>query len=234
MNGIVIKDLDVHYGDLQALWGVSLEIRETDSVVAVIGPNGAGKSTLLKTISGLIPPTNGRLEIFGTDVRDLSPNEIVEKGFVHVSEERNLFGNLSVYQNLKMGSYTERDSFSETLQEVYDLFPVLEERKDQKAGTLSGGQQQMVALGRGLMAKPKILALDEPSGGLAPQLTDRVFEKIDQISEDITIVLVEQHVNQALNLANRAYLLENGRIETEGTGAELLGSDRIKKTYLSG
>ncbi|MDR5673861.1 ABC transporter ATP-binding protein [Halalkaliarchaeum sp. AArc-GB] len=234
MTGITVDELDVHYGDLQVLWDVSLEIREDDSVVAIVGPNGTGKSTLLKTMSGLITPTDGTVEIFGTDSRNLSPSEIVERGFVHVSEERNLFGDLSVYENLKMGAYTERETFEETLEEVYDMFPILEERNDQKAGTLSGGQQQMVAIGRGLMAKPKVLALDEPSGGLAPQLTNRVFEKVDEISDDVTIVLVEQHVDQALDLANRAYLLENGRIATEGTGQELLESDRVKESYLSG
>lgn len=234
MTGVSVEGLDVHYGDLQVLWDVSIEITEDDSVVAIVGPNGTGKSTLLKTISGLLTPTSGSISVFGTDTRELSPGEIVERGFVHVSEERNLFDDLSVYQNLKMGAYTERDSFEDTLEEVYEMFPILEERKDQKAGTLSGGQQQMVAIGRGLMAQPKVLALDEPSGGLAPQLTDRVFEKIDRISDDVTVVLVEQHVDKALSLANRAYLLENGRIATEGSGEEFLQSDRVKESYLSG
>lgn len=231
---IHVEELDVHYGDLQVLWDVSLDIRDDDSVVAIVGPNGAGKTTLLKTLSGILTPTDGRIELFGTDTSTLSPSKIVTNGFVHVSEKRNLFGDLTVYENLRMGSYTTRDDFEETFNEVTEMFPVLDERRQQKASTLSGGEQQMLAIGRGLMAKPRVLALDEPSGALAPKLAARVFEKIDDISEDVTVILIEQHVDQALKLANRAYLLENGRIATEGTGTELLESDHVRESYLSG
>jgi branched-chain amino acid transport system ATP-binding protein len=231
---IAVEDLDVHYGDLQVLWDVSLTVEETDSVVAVIGPNGAGKTTLLKTLSGIIDPSDGRVEIFGKDVAGLAAHEIVELGFVQITEERNLFEDLSVRQNLKMGAYTKRERFEETIEDVYEMFPVLEDRADQQAGTLSGGEQQMLAIGRGLMAKPKVLALDEPSGALAPQLAQRVFRKIEDISDDITVVLVEQHVDKALTLADRGYLLENGRIVTQGTGEELLHSEEIEEGYLRG
>jgi branched-chain amino acid transport system ATP-binding protein len=234
MNQITVEDLDVHYGDLQVLWGLSMEVREDDSIVSIVGPNGAGKTTLLKSLSGIIQPTNGRIELFGTDASELSPSDIVKEGFVQVSEKRNLFGDLTVYENLRMGAYTERDDFEETFEEVIEMFPVLDERREQKAGTLSGGEQQMLAIGRGLMAQPEVLALDEPSGALAPQLAQRVFEKIEEISEDVTVILIEQHVDQALSLADRAYLLENGRIETRGTGQELLESEHVRESYLSG
>jgi branched-chain amino acid transport system ATP-binding protein len=231
---ITVENVDVHYGDLQVLWDVSLEVMDDDSVVAIVGPNGAGKTTLLKTLSGVLEPTTGRIDLFGTASASLSASGIVREGFVHVPETRNLFGDLSVYENLRMGAYTHRDGFEETFEEVIEMFPTLDERRDQNASTLSGGEQQMLAIGRGLMARPKVLALDEPSGALAPQLTQQVFEKIDEISDDITVVLVEQHVDQALALANRSYLLENGRIVTEGTGGELLESDHVRESYLSG
>lgn len=232
MTLIAVDGIDVHYGDLQVLWDVSLEVDEDDSVVAVVGPNGAGKSTLLKAMSGLVEPSSGRIVMLGEDTRDLSANEIVEHGFVQVTEERNLFNSMSVHANLKMGAYNTRDSFEENLEEVFRMFPVLEDRSEQKAGTLSGGEQQMLAISRGLMAQPEVLALDEPSGALAPQLAERVFEKIEEISRDITIVLIEQHVDKALKLADRAYLLENGRISAQGTGQELLESEQIVEGYL--
>ena len=232
MTLVEVEELDVHYGDLQVLWDVSLEVGEDDSVVSVVGPNGAGKTTLLKAISGILAPTDGRIDVFGIDTRTLSASEIVEHGFVHVTEERNLFTAMTVHQNLKMGAYTHRDGVEERIDEVFGMFPVLEERREQKAGTLSGGEQQMLAIGRGLMAEPKVLAMDEPSGALAPQLAQRVFEKIDEISDDVTVVLVEQHVDKALSLADRAYLLENGRIVTAGTGEELLESEEIQEGYL--
>lgn len=231
---ITVEDINVHYGDLQVLWDLSLEIRDDDSVVAIVGPNGAGKTTLLKSMSGVLRPTSGNIELFGKDATVLSPSKIVEEGFVHVSEKRNLFNDLTVYENLKMGAYTEREQFRATFEEVIDMFPVLDERRDQKAGTLSGGEQQMLAIGRGLMAHPDILALDEPSGALAPQLAERVFDKIEEISEDTTVILIEQHVDRALDLSDRAYLLENGRIATEGSGTDLLESDHVKESYLSG
>jgi branched-chain amino acid transport system ATP-binding protein len=231
---IDVDGLDVHYGDLQVLWDVSLSIREDDSIVSIVGPNGAGKTTLLKTLSGVLTPTAGRVEVLGQDVTRVPASDIVERGFVQVSEERNLFGDLSVEANLRMGSFTKRETFERNRDRVFEMFPVLEDRRDKKARTLSGGEQQMLAIGRGLMAEPEVLALDEPSNALAPQLAEQVFETIEEISDDVTVVLVEQHVDRALALADRGYLLENGRIETEGTGAELLESDAIKEGYLRG
>lgn len=231
-NEIVVDEINVSYGDLQVLWDVSLEISTDDSIIALVGPNGAGKTTLLKTISGLLRPNSGSIEIFGQDGTALSPAKIVKSGFVHVSEERNLFGEMSVKENLQMGAYTKREGTKEKLAEIYEIFPVLEERSGQLARTLSGGEQQMLAIGRGLMAEPQILALDELSTGLAPQLTTRVFEKVEEISDDVTILLTEQHVNESLGLAERGLLLENGRIVTTGPGEELLESDHIKDAYL--
>jgi len=231
-DGIVVENLDAGYGDIQVLWDVSISVWTDDTIVALVGPNGAGKTTLLKTMSGLIRPTDGRIEIFGTDSTRLSPAQIVRKGFVHVPEARNLFGEMSVRENLQMGAYTQRDDFEEQLDDVYEVFPVLQERAGQDAGTLSGGEQQMLAIGRGLMARPRILALDELSVGLAPQLTTRVFEKVEDISDDVTVLLTEQHVNEALSLADRALLLENGRIVAKGSGDDLLESDHIRDAYL--
>uniref|UniRef100_UPI003183B303 ABC transporter ATP-binding protein n=1 Tax=Natrialba taiwanensis TaxID=160846 RepID=UPI003183B303 len=229
-----VDRVDVSYGDLQVLWDVSMAIAEEDSVVTLVGPNGAGKTTLLRTLSGLLEPSAGTIEILGSDISTRRAEEIVDLGLVHVPEERNLFDEMTVAENLRMGSYRHRDEFEETHAEVVEMFPVLEERREQKAGTLSGGEQQMLAIGRGLMAQPDILALDEPSGALAPQLAERVFEKIEEISTDVTVLLVEQHVDRALELADRAYLLENGRIAAEGTGTELLESDHVVEAYLHG
>jgi branched-chain amino acid transport system ATP-binding protein len=229
---IELDGIDVSYGNIQVVWDLDLHVSEEDSVVSIVGPNGAGKSTLLRVMSGLHPVDNGRVSVWGTDAAELNPTEIVERGFVHVSEERNLFGDMTVRENLQMGAYTDRDGLDDTMAEVFELFPILEERSDQLAKSMSGGQQQMLAIGRGLMAQPKILALDEPSEGLAPQITDRVFEKIEEISEEITVLLVEQHVNRALKMAERAYLLENGRIVREDTGTGLLESEHVKEAYL--
>jgi len=234
VNLIDVDGLNVHYGDLQVLWDVSFEVREEDSVVTIVGPNGAGKTTILKTLSGILTPTSGSVEVLGEDVASVPASDIVDRGFVHISEERNLFGDLSVEANLRMGSYTKRETFEENRDEVFEMFPVLEDRRDKNASTLSGGEQQMLAIGRGLMAEPEVLALDEPSNALAPQLAEQVFRTIEEISDDVTVVLVEQHVDRALGLADRGYLLENGRIETEGTGSELLESDAIKEGYLRG
>jgi len=229
---IELDGIDVSYGNIQVIWDLDLQVTEEDTVVSIVGPNGAGKSTLLRVMSGLHPVDTGRVSVWGTDAAGLNPTAIVEKGFVHVSEERNLFGDMTVRENLEMGAYTHRDGLDDTVQEVFELFPILEERSDQLAKSMSGGQQQMLAIGRGLMAQPKILALDEPSEGLAPQITDRVFEKIEEISEEVTILLVEQHVNRALKMAERAYLLENGRIVREDTGTGLLESDHVADAYL--
>ncbi|MGM0605283.1 MAG: ABC transporter ATP-binding protein [Halobacteriota archaeon] len=229
---IDVSNIDVSYDGMQVLWDVSIDVSESDQVVSIVGPNGAGKSTLMKSISGLHPVDDGSITLWGDDVRELGPGDIVQHGFVLVSEERNLFGEMSVEENLTMGAYRRREGMDERKQEMYDLFPVLQERADQRADSMSGGEQQMLALARGLMSRPKILALDEPSEGLAPQITDRLFERIEQISDSTTVLLVEQHVNRALSLAERAYLLENGEIVREDTGQGMLESEYIKDAYL--
>ena len=229
---IRVENVDVAYGDLQVLWDVSMEVRESDGVVALVGPNGAGKSTLLKAISGLVPVADGRIELFGEDVSTLRPETIVKRGFIQVPEARHLFDGMTVEENLRMGAYTRSDDVSGTLTSVFELFPVLEDRLDQRAGTLSGGEQQMLAIGRALMADPKVLALDELSVGLAPQLVRRTFDAVAELSEELTVILVEQHVDEALALADRGYVLEKGRIAATGTGEELLESDRVRTAYL--
>ena len=236
MAPVEVEDLDVAYGDIQVVWGVSLAVRDDDEVVALIGPNGAGKTTILKTIAGLVPPAGGSVRVFGDDVAGLSTAEVVERGVVLVPEERNLFPRMTVRENLVMGAYPARarEAREETLETVYDLFPVLAERPGVQARNLSGGQQQMLAVGRGLMARPKVLALDEPSSGLAPQVTEDLFETVDRLRGDTVVFLVEQHVEHALGLADRAYVLENGQVVTEGTGREVLDSDHVREAYLSG
>lgn len=229
---IEVENVDVSYEGLQVIWDLSLQVSEDEDVVAIIGPNGAGKSTLLQVLSGLHPVDSGTVTLWGDDIEALSPSSVVRKGFVHVPEERNLFEDMTVAENLEMGAYTHRDGRDESLAEVYDLFPVLEEKATQRAGSLSGGQQQMLAIGRGLMARPRMLALDEPSVGLAPQITQRLFEKIADISEDITIMIVEQRVHEALELADQAYLLESGEFVDEGSGHSLLSTDRIASSYI--
>lgn len=229
---IDVDAIDVSYERMQVLWDASLEVSEEDSVVSVVGPNGAGKSTLLKAMSGLHPIDSGSITLWGDDIETMKPTDIVQHGFVLVSEERNLFGQMSVRENLEMGAYRRREGMDQRIQEMYELFPVLEERAGQRAGSMSGGEQQMLALARGLMSEPKILALDEPSEGLAPQITDRLFKRIEEISEETTVLLVEQHVDRALALAERAYLLENGEIVIEDTGENLLESDHVKDAYL--
>ena len=229
---IDLDGVDVSYGNIQVVWDLDLHVSEDDAVVSIIGPNGAGKSTLLRVMSGLHPVDGGRVTVWGDDAAGLNPTDIVERGFVHVSEERNLFGDMTVRENLQMGAYTDRDGLDDTMAEVFELFPILQERSDQLAKSMSGGQRQMLAIGRGLMARPRILALDEPSEGLAPQITDRVFKKIAEISEAVTVLLVEQHVNRALKMAERAYLLENGRVVREDAGTGLLESAHVKEAYL--
>jgi branched-chain amino acid transport system ATP-binding protein len=229
---IDVEDIDVSYGNIQVLWELSFEVSTDDGVVAVVGPNGAGKTTLLKVLSGLHPIDSGSITVRGEDIETLSSTDIVEHGFVHVTEKRNLFGDMTVAENLEMGAYTRRDGLDDAMEEVYDLFPILEERSAQRAASMSGGQQQMLAIGRGLMARPKVLALDEPSEGLAPKIARRMFERIEAISEDTTVLLIEQHVHQSLPLAERAYLLENGRFVAEDRGSALLESDHVAEAYL--
>jgi branched-chain amino acid transport system ATP-binding protein len=229
-----VKNLDVFYGDVQVIFDLSLRVEEGE-VVSIIGGNGAGKSTLLKTISGLMHPTRGEITFENQVIHQSSPENIVELGIVQIPEARRLFTLMSVEDNLIVGAYNKRaDAEKEsTLGEVYQLFPRLEERKTQMAMTLSGGEQQMVAIGRGLMAKPKLLMLDEPSLGLAPILIKSIFETVRKIAtQGTTVLLVEQDVKHSLSLSDRGYVLEHGRIAMEGSAKELLENPHIKTAYL--
>lgn len=236
MAMLEVKDLEVYYGMIQAIKGVSFEVNEGE-VIALIGANGAGKTTILHTITGLLSPKKGSVVFEGKDITKVPAHKIVELGMAHVPEGRRVFAQLSVYQNLKMGAYTRKDKteIDESLEMVYKRFPRLEERKNQLAGTLSGGEQQMLAMGRALMSHPKVLMLDEPSMGLAPILVEQIFEIIENLhAQGTTILLVEQNAQAALSVADRGYVLETGKIVTTGTGAELLASPAIKKAYLGG
>jgi len=229
-----VNKISVSYGKVQVLWDVSIEVNKGE-VVSVVGSNGAGKTTLLHTISGILKPISGSIEFLNERVDRLPPNIIVEKGITLVPEGRRLFPRLTVLENLRMGSYIDRakEKRDETLRWIFDLLPRLEERKNQLAGTLSGGERQMLAIARGLMSRPKLLMMDEPSLGLAPKIVLNVFEVIKRLkNEGITILLVEQNVRHALELSDRAYVLENGRVVLEGTGKELLGNEQVKKAYL--
>jgi branched-chain amino acid transport system ATP-binding protein len=229
-----VKNIDVFYGDVQVVFGLSLKVEEGE-VVSIIGGNGAGKSTLLKTISGLMHPMNGEVAFEGKPIQHLPPESIVERGIVQVPEGRRLFTLMSVQDNLITGAYNPRaDSRRrETLQEVYALFPRLQERVAQMAMTLSGGEQQMVAIGRGLMARPKLLMLDEPSLGLAPILIHNIFETVRKIADQgTTVLLVEQDVKHSLSLSTRGYVLEHGRTVMEGPARELLENPHIRTAYL--
>lgn len=229
-----VNGINVFYVKVQALWDVSFKVEEGE-IVAVVGANGAGKTTLLKTLSGLVRPSSGTIKFLGKRIDQLPAHKIVEDGISHIPEGRGIFSSLTVFENLKMGAYTakawkERD---ETLKLVYELFPILSERRNQTAGTLSGGEQQMLAIARGLMSKPKMIMLDEPSLGLAPKIVMKIFELIEEINKGgVTILLVEQNVQQALELAERGYVLETGKICTEGKGKELLRNELVKKAYL--
>ena len=229
-----VKNIDVFYGDVQVIFGLSLGVEEGE-VVSIIGGNGAGKSTLLKTISGLMHPTKGEITFESKTIQRSSPEDIVECGIVQIPEGRRLFTLMSVQDNLIVGAYNKRaDREKEaTLGEVYQLFPRLKERTAQMAMTLSGGEQQMVAIGRGLMAKPRLLMLDEPSLGLAPILTKSIFETVRKIAEQgTTVLLVEQDVKHSLSLSNRGYVLEHGRTVMEGPAKDLLENPHIKTAYL--
>lgn len=229
-----VNGINVFYAKVQALWDVSFKVDEGE-MVTIVGANGAGKTTILKTISGLLHPSSGAMKFLGKRIDKLPSHKIVEEGISHIPEGRGIFSILTVLENLKMGAYTakawkERDR---TLKSVYKLFPILSERKNQIAGTLSGGEQQMLAIARGLMSKPKLIMLDEPSLGLAPKLVMKTFELIKEINDEgVTILLVEQNVQQALELAERGYVLETGKISLEGKGKELLGNELVKKAYL--
>jgi branched-chain amino acid transport system ATP-binding protein len=231
---LIVNNIDVYYGDLHVLWDVSFEVKEGE-IIVLIGANGAGKSTTIKTISSLLTPAKGSIEFKGVRIDEKEPFEIIQHGIVHVPEGRRLFTEMSVEENLIMGSLygDAKAKRFETLKHVYQLFPRLEERKKQMTGTLSGGEQQMAAIGRGLMSLPKIMMFDEPSLGLAPILVSEIFQMIKKIKEEgVTILLVEQNVTQTLAMCDRAYVLENGRIVLEGTGAELLADDQIKEAFL--
>ena len=234
MAMLEVKDLEVYYGVIQAIKGVSFEVNQGE-VIALIGANGAGKTTILHTITGLLSPKKGQVLFEGKDITKVPAHKIVSMGMAHVPEGRRVFAELSVYENLKMGAYTRKDKseIEESLANVYKRFPRLEERKNQMAGTLSGGEQQMLAMGRALMSKPKIILMDEPSMGLSPILVNEIFDIIQAVSESgTTVLLVEQNAKKALSIADRAYVLETGNIVLEGKAKDLLEDDSIKKAYL--
>lgn len=229
-----LKDVDAGYGAFQALFGISMHVKAGEAV-AVIGANGAGKTTLMRVISGMLPASTGSMTMEGADLKSTPPHKIIELGVAHVPESRRLFPRLTVEDNLRLGGYipSARTQFAERLQYVYELFPRLKERRSQLAGTMSGGEQQMCAIGRALMSKPKLVLLDEPSMGLAPVIVQQVFELVRRIrSEGYTVLIVEQNVSQVLKVVDRAYLLEVGRIERAGSAAELAASDDIRKAYM--
>jgi branched-chain amino acid transport system ATP-binding protein len=229
-----IRNVSVAYGDIQALWDVSLDVEEGE-IVALIGPNGAGKTTLMRAVAGLHPLKSGEIYLGGKAQHGMPAHKIVAQGVILVPEGRRLFGGLTVMDNLDLGAYSKRARAQreETVKLVYELFPLLAERKNQRANTMSGGQQQMLAVGRALMGVPKLLMLDEPSLGLGPLVVESIFETIKRMNErGVTIFLVEQNARQALELANRAYILEQGRIAGTGRAQDLLSDDRVQQAYL--
>ena len=234
MAMLEVKDLQVYYGMIQAIKGISFEVNQGE-VIALIGANGAGKTTILHTVTGLIAPKAGSIVFEGQDISKIPAHKIVSMGMAHVPEGRRVFAQLSVYDNLKMGAYTRTDKneIEESLEMIYKRFPRLEERKNQMAGTLSGGEQQMLAMGRALMSKPKIILMDEPSMGLSPIFVNEIFDIIQEVSASgTTVLLVEQNAKKALSIADRAYVLETGNIALEGDAKVLMNDDSIKKAYL--
>ncbi|HET7366427.1 MAG TPA: ABC transporter ATP-binding protein [Burkholderiales bacterium] len=227
-----VAELSAGYGGFQALFDATLEVNAGEAV-AVIGPNGAGKTTLLRAISKLIEPSRGTLTFAGQSLASLPAHAVVARGIAHVPENRRLFPRLTAEENLRMGAYTSRGAYTERLAQVYALFPRLKERRDQPAGTLSGGEQQMCAIARALMSGPKLLLLDEPSAGLAPVVVQSIFELVRRIcAEGYTVLIVEQNIRQVLKVVNRAYLLDTGRIVRSGSAAELMAAPEIQKAYL--
>lgn len=233
---LVVKDLSVNYGMINAVRNVSFEVNQGE-IVTLIGANGAGKSTILRALSGLIKPAAGSIMYQGTDILRMNPQEIVKQGLVQVPEGRRVFKGLSVKENLELGAFIRQDkeNFEQDLAMIYEKFPVLNERKNQDAATLSGGEQQMLAMGRALMSKPKLLLLDEPSMGLAPIFIREIFKIITEINElGTTVLLIEQNAKMALSIASRGYVLETGQMVLSGTGQSLLASQEVQKAYLGG
>lgn len=233
---LVLQNVHVYYGVIHALKGISLEVNEGE-IVTLIGSNGAGKSTSLKTISGLLRPKEGSITFNGVDLSRVQPQEIVSQGISQVPEGRHVFTNMTVLENLELGAYLRKDKaeIKKDIEKVYTLFPRLQERKGQLSGTLSGGEQQMLAMGRALMSRPKLLLLDEPSMGLAPILVKQIFSIIQEINKSgTTVLLVEQNAHMALSIAERAYVLETGKIVLSGNAAELAKSEEVRKAYLGG
>ena len=231
-----VKNLSVHYGMIQAVRNVDFTVNEGE-IVSFIGANGAGKSTILKTLSGLIHPSEGEIVYLGENIASTSAKKIVEKGLVQVPEGRHVFPGLTVKENLELGAFLRKDKeeIQKDMEAVFERFPILKERKDQDAQTLSGGEQQMLAMGRALMSRPKLLLLDEPSMGLAPIFIREIFKIIQEIQKTgTTVLLIEQNAKMALSISNRAYVLETGSVVLSGTGQELLESDEIQKAYLGG
>ena len=228
-----IEDLRVNYGGIEAVKGISFEVPERE-IATLIGANGAGKSTILRTISGLVKPSGGRVKFLDNDITGLAPDQIVARGITMVPEGRRVFPDLTVLENLKVGAYLRKDNLQKDIDWVFGLFPRLKERSWQAAGTLSGGEQQMLAVGRALMSRPKLMMMDEPSLGLAPKIVKGIFDIIKRAhSEGVTILLIEQNANMALNTANTAYVLKTGFISMKGKGKDLLHNEEIKKAYLS-
>lgn len=227
-----IEDLQVRYGGIEAVKGISFDVQQ-GQIVTLIGSNGAGKSSTLRTISGLVKPSGGKITFQGEDITGKDPTQIVTQGVTLVPEGRRIFPDMTVLENLKIGAYLRKDDLSEDLEWVYSLFPRLKERSWQAGGTLSGGEQQMLAVGRGLMSRPKVLMMDEPSLGLAPLVVQGIFDIIREINrQGVTILLIEQNANMALKIADLAYVLETGTITMSGTGAELLADEKVKEAYL--
>ena len=227
-----VKDLQVNYGGIEAVKGISFDVPAGD-IVTLIGANGAGKSTTLKAIAGLVKPRSGSIELEGANITGKDTSDIVAKGVTLVPEGRRVFANMTVLENIRIGAYLRKDNLEEDIAWVYDLFPRLKEREWQLAGTLSGGEQQMLAVARALMSRPKVLMMDEPSLGLAPLVVKGIFDIIREINKQgVTVLLIEQNANMALKTANYAYVLETGRIGFSGTGAELLVNEDVKKAYL--
>ena len=234
MAMLKVDNINVYYGSIHAIKDISFEV-EQGEIVTLIGANGAGKSTTLQTVSGLLRSKTGSITFLGERIDNVPAHKLVAKGLAQVPEGRRIFRQMSVMENLQMGAYTSKGDTKDDLENVFERFPRLKERKNQIAGTLSGGEQQMLAMGRALMSRPKLMMLDEPSMGLAPILVEQIFDIIKELHKaGTTILLVEQNAEMALQVANRAYVLESGRITLTGTGAELAASDRIKKAYLGG